>query len=651
MNGSPEIPHYGKVRPLPNDRTVVVDFQSLGWLPLGAYDFSSLLARHVHERFREALASGKTRREAIRSPAELQRHQAAWRADLVSSLGGLLPAPAGTTARMEGDVALDGLVIERLAIAGRPGESLPANLYRPRQARTAAPAVLFVCGHTASGRLDPMYQSVCQILAQSGLIVLALDPPGQGERMAWPKTAGRFESAAGDATLEHAQLGVAPLLRGENLLRYIIHDNQIALSYLASRPDVDASRLGVTGNSGGGLQSAVLAALDDRISAAAPGTWLSTLEGILRSGEPQDAEQIWHGYAGRGYDHHDLVLAACPKSYLILAAEQDFFPIEGVDELEATLPRFWDLAGSAGRFRVFRQPVPHSYTREMAQAAAAFFCDTWQMPRPADGLEPIGILPENALRAWPDFPTSERVPAWAKMASRASVQGAEWLSAAIRSRRPEVLPRPRLQRLPTLDHGLAVDAAYWWTQPDLANFALLFRRELLAFRSLRIALWEGGSTEVELHRDEIEAWTEAGEIVAVLDVTGTGRMAPNPLKKKYPLEAMFGTVHVLAEHLSMLGDELLFVRCWDLLRLPTLGDALPETRGLPIELAPAGRWRLPARIASLLEPRLILSPDLQCAESLSDLAAPPPHQLDNLRPFLAHGLLGAGGEGAISFNP
>ena len=43
-----------------------------------------------------------------------------------------------------------------------------------------------------------------------------------------------------------------------------------ALDYLAGRPDIDASRLGCTGNSGGGTQTSYLMALDDRIAAAAP---------------------------------------------------------------------------------------------------------------------------------------------------------------------------------------------------------------------------------------------------------------------------------------------------------------------------------------------------------------------------------------------
>jgi dipeptidyl aminopeptidase/acylaminoacyl peptidase len=70
-------------------------------------------------------------------------------------------------------------------------------------------------------------------------------------------------------------VGIQSLLGGESLARAMVWDGMRALDVLAERPEVDAKRMGVAGCSGGGTLTAYLAALDERVQAAAPACYIS----------------------------------------------------------------------------------------------------------------------------------------------------------------------------------------------------------------------------------------------------------------------------------------------------------------------------------------------------------------------------------------
>jgi cephalosporin-C deacetylase-like acetyl esterase len=92
-----------------------------------------------------------------------------------------------------------------------------------------------------------------------------------------------------------------------------VWDGIRSLDYLLTRPEVDPARIGITGRSGGGTQSAYLAAIDQRIKAAAPENYLTTFERLFQSRGPQDPEQNFYRGLARGFDQPDLVIAHAPK--------------------------------------------------------------------------------------------------------------------------------------------------------------------------------------------------------------------------------------------------------------------------------------------------------------------------------------------------
>jgi len=140
---------------------------------------------------------------------------------------------------------MDGYVVENIAIESFPGFWITGNLYTPLQPGETNPAILSPHGHAHDKRLKADVQIRCAALARMGAIVFAYDMVGYGESQ----------------QVTH-KMPIALLLQTYNSKR--------VLEYLLSRPDVDPKRIGMTGGSGGGTQTFMLTALDQRITVSAP---------------------------------------------------------------------------------------------------------------------------------------------------------------------------------------------------------------------------------------------------------------------------------------------------------------------------------------------------------------------------------------------
>ena len=233
----------------------------------------------------------------------------------------------------------------------------------PEPLHGKAPAILYCSGHTDLGFRGPTYQTMCMNLVKKGFVVLAFDPLGQGERLQYfnPKT-GRSEFGNGSSTREHSRAGSQCFLTGDSLARYMIWDGIRSMDYLLTRPEIDPARIGITGRSGGGTQSAYIAALDDRILAAAPENYITTFETVLKMRGPQDAEQnFYRGIAG-GFDQSDLLIARAPKPTLIVATTRDIFNIEGTQTAFAEARRAHAALGGIDSMEITVDDAEHIST-------------------------------------------------------------------------------------------------------------------------------------------------------------------------------------------------------------------------------------------------------------------------------------------------
>jgi dienelactone hydrolase len=199
---------------------------------------------------------------------------------------GLWPLPPKTplTPVIHGKIERDTYTVEKVFFASYPGHYVCGNLYRPK-AGGKHPGVLVAHGHWKDARLADaleatavkeikrgaektsegaryLHQAISAQLARMGCVVFMYDMVGNSDSKKIPHTVG-FTDA--DAEL-HLQSFMG--LQTWNSVR--------ALDFLLGLPEVDSTRIGMTGASGGGTQTFILSAIDDRLTAAFPAVMVST---------------------------------------------------------------------------------------------------------------------------------------------------------------------------------------------------------------------------------------------------------------------------------------------------------------------------------------------------------------------------------------
>src|SRR5256884_7884064 len=242
--------------------------------------------------------------DAIHNERELLKTQSELRQSLVQMIGGLPDVKTDLRPRVTGRIQMDGFTIEKLIFQSLPGVYVTALVYVPDDHSRKHPAVLVPAGHAADGKFH--YQELSQRLVGRGYVVISWDPVGQGERSQfWDAAAGR--SRYNLIFAEHALMGNLANLAGSNLARWEIWDGIRAVDYLLTRPEVDGERISITGTSGGGTLTALIAALYQRIKVAVPSCYISALpmriSNRIFADPDSDPEQDLFGMISNSMDH------------------------------------------------------------------------------------------------------------------------------------------------------------------------------------------------------------------------------------------------------------------------------------------------------------------------------------------------------------
>jgi dienelactone hydrolase len=582
---------------------------------------ASQLKDYVYARSADHFARGEAQRDAIRTPEALRARQAELRRFFVASLGGLPASDTPLNARITGTEPGNGYTVEKVVFESRPRHYVTANLYLPAKRNGRTGAVLFLSGHHANAKQAREYQSVCQTLVQAGLIVLSQDPIGQGERFSYYESETK-QALIRAGTGEHDHAGAQARLVGDQIARYFLHDSMRGVDYLLTRPEVDPARIGVTGNSGGGTQTSLMMLADPRIAAAAPGTFITSRAAYQWTGQPQDAEQNWFGFTAAGYDHEDILLAMAPKPVCVLAVRWDFFPIEGTRETVTRARRHWNLFDQGAALELIEDDSIHSYTPMLARAAARFFARHLLGREVDPGVFPPQPVPDERLFATKtgqvrgELPNAEFVFE-ANLARLDAIVAArrqndpavnrqravEWLRERVTSGRAAVELNPRFVERGTAVDDLVVDVGFWWSQPRLANLGMLFRsRDAKGPLPLTIALWDDGSNALTRHAAWVREECGRGRAVLVLNLCGVGPMKPDPINARP--DGVITTYRKLVDDLSFLGDSLVALRTFEVLRALEVVAAWPGFSAGPVRVYGHGRMGLPGRLAAAIDPRL-----------------------------------------------
>jgi cephalosporin-C deacetylase-like acetyl esterase len=315
----------------------------------------------------QLLADRERRVAQLSTREEILGRQRFIREKIFQSIGGL-PERTPLNPKVTGTLKRNGYRIEKIIFESQPTFYVTANLYLPETGRPPYPGILMPLGHERGGKAHEAWQRLAITFAKNGFAILLYEPISQGERVQlYDPDLG--ESKARQATDEHTLAGTQCLLLGHNFARHRIWDGMRALDYLVSRPEVDTSRIGCTGNSGGGTLTAYLSALDDRIKVAAPSCYLTNWKSLLETIGPQDAEQNLPPFLYDGLDQADFVIAFAPKPYLILSAMRDFFPIVGTRQTFREAKRLYGLLGAEEKLNMVEADDEHGYTRPRRLAA------------------------------------------------------------------------------------------------------------------------------------------------------------------------------------------------------------------------------------------------------------------------------------------
>ena len=316
------------------------------------------------------LAEWEARRESLRTQVLL-----------AAGLWGM-PARPPIQPVIHGAVDRGAYTVEKVYFASLPGHYMTGNLYRPTAVDSRKlPAVLSPHGHWADGRFTELaeeegndrwpLQARCAQLARMGCVVFHYDMVGYGD----------------STSIEHGEgfKDADSVRAGQTFLGLQLWNSIRALDFLAALPEVDARRIGVTGASGGGTQTVLLCAVDNRPAAAFPAVMVSTAMqgGCVCENAP---------YLRLGTGNVELAALFAPKPLALSGANDWTVEIEtkGLPELKA----LYGLYGAEENVTARCWPeLDHNYNRAAREMMYAWFNEHLRLgieePIVEETLEPL----------------------------------------------------------------------------------------------------------------------------------------------------------------------------------------------------------------------------------------------------------------------
>jgi dienelactone hydrolase len=278
-----------------------------------------------------------------------------------------LPPKTELKASVTGTIDHEELTVEKVEFQSIPGLYVTGDLYLPKHSSQPAPTILYVCGHAlvrtngVSYGNKTAYQHHGAWFARHGYVCFIIDTVELGEiegihhgtyqeGMWWWNSRG-YSSAAAEAW---------------NCIR--------ALDYLETRPEVDKTRFGVTGRSGGGAYSWWIAALDERIKAACPVAGITDLQNHVVDGTVEGHCDCMFMVNTYRWDYAQVAALVAPRPLLIGNSDKDtIFPLDGVLRIHEKVRRIYDLYGASDKLGLTITEGPHKDTQELQVPVLRWF--------------------------------------------------------------------------------------------------------------------------------------------------------------------------------------------------------------------------------------------------------------------------------------
>jgi dienelactone hydrolase len=289
-----------------------------------------------------------------------------------------------------GKVERPDFIIEKILYESRPGLLVTANLYRPKVVDKPLPAILYVCGHSRNEKdgiiygCKAHYQHHAEWYAANGYVCLVLDTLQLGELPGLHHGTFRYGLWWWSA-LGYTPAGVEALsaVRG--------------IDYLLTRPEVDRSKIGVTGRSGGGATSWWVGAIDDRVSVVIPVAGITDLKNHVVDGVVEGHCDCMYPVNTERWDFDTIAALVAPKALLVENTDKDpIFPEDGVRRIYAQLEKVYAWYGAEKKLGLVIGKGAHLDTEEIRHPSFAFM-DKWlkRVDRPI--VEPDRTVPMELL--------------------------------------------------------------------------------------------------------------------------------------------------------------------------------------------------------------------------------------------------------------
>jgi dienelactone hydrolase len=237
--------------------------------------------------------------------------------------------------------------IEKVVLETFPGFTLSGNLYRPAKHSGKVPGILCPHGHWSDGRVNPEVQQRCIRWAKLGCAVFLYDMVGYNDSKP-------FTHAFLNGRLRRWGFSL-PTLQTWNSIR--------ALDWLSSLAEVDAGRIGCTGESGGGTQTFLLTALDDRVTVSAP---------IVMVSDTFQGGCVCENAAGLRHltDNVEFAALCAPRPLILVGASGDW-TAKTMTRAFPAIRGVYSLIGSTDRVSAQVFDFPHNYNQTTRNAVYA----------------------------------------------------------------------------------------------------------------------------------------------------------------------------------------------------------------------------------------------------------------------------------------
>jgi dienelactone hydrolase len=304
----------------------------------------------------------------------------------------------------------DGFRVGKVHFDSLPGYLATGNIFYPTVGTGPYPAVLTPHGHWAYGRLQNsasgsvMARSID--FARQGYVVFAIDMVGYNDSFQLPHDGSKSRAQlVADAPLPYEpRLFRADFdfpdaeLYGFNLGGVQLWNSIRALDFLSSLPEVDGSRIGVTGASGGATQTLLLMAADDRVKVAAP---VNIIGAEKQPGcSCENLPGLWVGTSTI-----EIAATFAPKPLILVSATEDPWTHSTPVRELPMIRRYYDLFGAAGQLANTHVKAAHNYNADSRAAVYAFFRRHLNPPGPSiETPSPVAAEMKSLgdLRVFPD---------------------------------------------------------------------------------------------------------------------------------------------------------------------------------------------------------------------------------------------------------